>query len=68
MQIAFDAAPAHDFMVSVYSADGRKLLARRLAGGSRVYELDLSCCLAGVYAVQVNGGSKDTTGSSLVRL
>ena len=68
VQIAFDAAPAHDFMVSVYSADGRKLLARRLAGGSRVYELDLSCCLAGVYAVQVNGGSKDTTGSSLVRL
>ena len=68
VRIAFDAAPAHDFMVSVYSADGRKLLARRLAGGSRVYELDLSCCLAGVYAVQVNGGSKDTTGSSLVRL
>lgn len=68
VRIAFDTAPTHDFTVSVYSADGRKLLARRLAGGSRDYELDLSDCLAGVYAVQVNGGSRDTTGSSLVRL
>ncbi|WP_092113607.1 S8 family serine peptidase [Prevotella sp. KH2C16] len=68
VQIAFDTAPARDFTVSVYSADGRKLLTRRLAGGNHTYELDLSDCPAGVYAVQVSGGSRDTTGSSLVRL
>lgn len=48
--------------ISVYSLEGLKM------ASCKGISIDLSSCTAGVYAVQLNTGEKDTSGSSLIRL
>jgi len=48
--------------ISVYSLDGVKV------ASCEGISIDLSSCPAGVYAVQLNTGEKDTSGSTLIRL
>ena len=48
--------------ISVYSLEGGKV------ASCKGVSIDLSSCPAGVYAVQLNTGEKDTSGSTLIRL
>lgn len=65
--VVFDGVPAGAFNVQVYGLDGRKLMSRRLDGGKKEYRMatDLP---NGVYAVQINVGKKERSGSVLVRI
>ena len=49
--------------VTVFSLDGKPLLRQRVTR-----YIDLTALPAGVYAVQLNTGKKETTGSTLIRL
>lgn len=54
------------FGVSIYSTDGRRVAQYTLRGPEA--HADLSNLPAGVYAVQLNTGRPETTGSTLIRL
>lgn len=54
--------------VAVYSTSGMEVLRQDFASPASSYLLDASSLPHGVYAVKVNGGSKATTGSTLIRL
>lgn len=68
VSIVFNDAPGNDFSVSVYSTDGRKITTKRFNANGCEYELPLPSLPRGVYAVQVNGPTRNSTGSALVRL
>jgi subtilisin family serine protease len=51
-------------MVSIYGVDGRLVMKQQLVNGT----VDLSQLAGGIYAVQLDTGDKDTTGSTLIRL
>ena len=68
VSIRFDARQERSFGVRVYAASGALMLSKSFPAGSERYELDLSALGHGVFAVQVNGGTKATTGSTLVRM
>lgn len=54
--------------LSVYSLTGQKVHEARLAAGESTYTVPLPALASGVYAVQLNTGCPDTTGSSLIRI
>ena len=54
--------------LSVYSLTGQKVHEARLAAGESTCSVPLPALASGVYAVQLNTGCPDTTGSSLIRI
>lgn len=54
--------------MSVYSMTGQKVHESCLATGQSTYTVPLPPLASGVYAVQLNTGCPDTTGSSLIRI
>lgn len=62
LSVEFVATPSQQTELRVYSTDGRLLLTEQ--GTS----IDLSSLPHGVYAVQLNTGSRPTTGSTLIRI
>lgn len=67
VELRFDSAPSHTFVVNVYGVDGRRVASHRLAPEGCSYHISLAGAPRGVYAVQVNTGSRATTGSQLIR-
>ena len=67
VELRFDSAPIHTFVVNVYGVDGRRVASHRLAPSGCSYHISLAGAPRGVYAVQVNTGSRATTGSLLIR-
>ena len=67
VELRFDSAPSHTFVVNVYGVDGRRVASHRLAPSGCSYHISLAGAPRGVYAVQVNTGSRATTGSQLIR-
>jgi len=59
----FGSAQPMRVVFNIYSLDGRLMLTR-----SGQNSVDLSALKAGVYAVQLITDSKQTTGSTLIRL
>lgn len=67
VELRFDSAPIHTFVVNVYGVDGRRVASHRLAPEGCSYHISMAGAPRGVYAVQVNTGSRATTGSQLIR-
>ena len=67
VELRFDSAPSHTFVVNVYGVDGRRVASHRLTPEGCCYRISLAGVPRGVYAVQVNTGSRATTGSQLIR-
>ena len=63
LSLLFSAQPAERFSVRLYSTDGRLVLT-----ASNQTTINMSHLPSGVYAVQINTGSRRTTGSTLIRL
>ena len=68
LNIVFDEAPVKSFNVNVYSVAGALVQSERFSpSASLSYAVNTANLPSGVYAVQVNGGSASTTGSTLIR-
>ena len=64
----FNEAPSRPFSVNVYSVSGAMVRKVKVSpSASSSYTIDLQNLANGVYAVQVNGGSAATSGSTLIR-
>jgi subtilisin family serine protease len=68
VNITFDAPAEHGFSVAVYSLGGQKIRQKSFVSGNQSYQIDLTSLPHGVFAVQVNGYTKATTGSALIRI
>lgn len=67
VRIDFDEPPVQPFTARVYSVQGLKVAEQHFAAGLPTVFLDLATLPHGVYAVQVDGSTAATTGSSLIR-
>lgn len=68
LQLSFTSVPKGSFSVSVYSISGTKLFSRTFPSVSYTdVNVDIPQLSAGVYAVQINGSSRDIIGSVLLR-
>ena len=65
--ISLPEIPAHGLTVSVYATSGT-LLRQQSWRDTATLELDLSMLPVGVYIVQVNGGKRELTGSTIIRI
>ena len=63
----FGEAPARPFTIVLFDTAGRRIAEHHLPAGQTSYHVDLATLPAGVYAVQVNGPSKQQRGSTLIR-
>jgi subtilisin family serine protease len=67
LEITFDDAKKRDFIVKVFSTSGVSAMKKSFRATSSC-TINLSSLPRGVYAVQVNGHDKGTTGSVLIRI
>ena len=67
VQISFDEAPTSSCWVHVYQTTGAKVRSEKLPSHQDTVFLDIQDLPHGVYVIQVNGETQDTTGSTLVR-
>ncbi len=63
-----DAAATRPLHLRIYATTGALLMECTLSAGQTMYEVDCRSLPRGVYAVQVNGATPSTTGSTLLRL
>lgn len=68
LTLGFDEAPARAVVLRVFSTAGLQVMTLTLPADGDTLHADLSMLPRGVYAVQVDTGQADTTGSTLVRL
>ncbi|ETD17384.1 MULTISPECIES: S8 family serine peptidase [Prevotellaceae] len=66
--ITFDDVARCSFSVNIYGTSGSLIGKRTFAAGQSSYAMDMTSLPEGVYVIQVNGGTRGTTGSVLVRL
>ena len=67
VQISFDEAPTTPCWVHVYQTTGAKVRSEKLPSHQDTVLLDIQDLPHGVYVIQVNGQTQETTGSTLVR-
>lgn len=68
LTISFDTKPASDVALRVFSTNGQQVMKLTLPASDNTLHVDMSTLPRGVYAVQIDTGHADTTGSTLVRL
>lgn len=67
LRLLFSSAPKEPFHLLIYDSAGTLRQRKSMAPGESAYEEDLSALPKGVYVVQIDTGSKSTTGSVIVR-
>ncbi|MBQ4174486.1 MAG: T9SS type A sorting domain-containing protein, partial [Prevotella sp.] len=67
VQISFDEVPTTPCWVHVYQTSGAKVRSVKLPSHQDTVLLDIQDLPQGVYVIQVNGQTQETTGSTLVR-
>lgn len=67
VHVAFDNVPQSAYQVHVYATSGAKLRTESFPAGSISAMIDIQDLPHGVYVIQVNGQTQETTGSTLVR-
>lgn len=68
LTISFDQKPAGSIALRVFSTGGQQVMSLTLPTDDDALHADLSMLPRGVYAIQVDTGQTDTTGSTLVRI